>query len=80
MKKAVAIIFAIALAYLLYANFSLKMKVENLQEKLDWYAEQSDEFHNSLYARTLGSVNDGAHELSVSDVYYRKYFASEKDE
>lgn len=78
MKKVLAV-FAIMLVYVLYANFTLNLKVKDLQEKLDWYAEQSDEFHTNLYAGTLGSVNDGAHELYVSDIYYRKYFSSEKD-
>lgn len=35
-----------------------------------------NEFHKNLYAQVEGSYRAGAHALSISDVYYRKYFKS----
>lgn len=48
-----------------------------LNQKLEYYAEMSDEFHKKLYAQVEGSYKNGAHTLSISDIYYRKYFKSE---
>lgn len=60
----------IAIGYLGYSNYMLKLK-------LDFYVEQSQEFHENLYAQVQGSNKDGAHTLSISDVYYKKHFESE---
>ena len=40
----------------------------------------NEEFSSNLYAQIDGSVKDGAHTLSISDVYYRKYFKSNDKE
>ena len=58
------------LAFLAYKNYELT-------QKLEYYVEYTNEFHNNLYAQVDGSLRDGAHTLSISDVYYRKYFKSE---
>lgn len=39
-----------------------------------------NEFNENLYAQVEGSYKDGAHTLSISDIYYRKYFKSSADE
>jgi len=68
------IIVFILIGYLFLENYSLK-------ERLDYYADRSNEFHENLYAQTEGSYKDGAHIISISDVYYRRYFkSSEKDD
>ncbi|MCR5494532.1 MAG: hypothetical protein K6F15_02755 [Treponema sp.] len=46
----------------------------NLKERIDYYVEKNDEFQSNLYASTEGSYRQGAHTLSISDVYYEKYF------
>lgn len=72
MKFFIAIAF-VAIGYLLICNYDLK-------QKLEFYSEQMNEFHENLYAQVEGSYRDGAHTLSISDVYYRKYFKSSVDE
>lgn len=72
MKFFIAIAF-VAIGYLLICNYDLKCKLE-------FYSEQMNEFHENLYAQVEGSYRDGAHTLSISDVYYRKYFKSSLDE
>ncbi len=62
------LVFAfIAIGYLAYKN-------HELTEKLNYYIEYTDEFHSNLYAQVDGSYRDGAHTLSISDIYYRKHF------
>ena len=63
----------IAIGILAYNNYTLK-------QELHYYMEKSDEFHSNLYAQTLSTSPSGAHTLSISDVYYRKYFKSEDKE
>ena len=60
----------LAIGYLAYKNYELT-------QKLEYYVEYTNEFHNNLYAQVDGFLRDGAHTLSISDVYYRKYFKSE---
>ncbi len=72
MKFFIVIAF-VAIGYLLICNYNLKQKLED-------YSVQMNEFHENLYAQVEGSYRDGAHTLSISDVYYRKYFKSSSDE
>lgn len=72
MKFFIAIAF-VMIGYLLMCNY-------NLKQKLEFYSEQMNEFHENLYVQVEGSYMDGAHTLSISDVYYRKYFKSSSDE
>lgn len=72
MKFFIVIAF-VMIGYLLICNYDLRMKVE-------YYSEQMNEFHSNLYAQVDGSYKDGAHALSISDIYYRKYFKSSSDD
>ncbi len=70
----VAILFVItfgAIIYLAYDNHKLKTN-------LNYYISVQDEFHDNLYAR-ISNGYDGSHELSISDIYYRKYFSEEEE-
>ncbi len=68
------LIFAfIAIGYLAYKNYELS-------EKLNYYIEYTNEFHSNLYAQVDGSFRDGAHTLSISDIYYRKHFKKTEEE
>lgn len=69
----------VAIGFLCYKNYELNIKLNNCNEKLQYYVEQNDEFHKNLYAQVEGSYRDGAHALSISDIYYRKYFKSSDD-
>ncbi|MCR5699112.1 MAG: hypothetical protein K6G52_05650 [Treponemataceae bacterium] len=51
---------------------SLRIQVEDI-------TKTQNEFHENLYAQVEGSYRDGAHTLSISDIYYRKYFDTKKD-
>lgn len=53
--------------------------------KMDYYSKQikeltdyTDEFHNNLYARVNSNNSNGSHDLSISDIYYKKHFESNK--
>lgn len=72
MKFFIVIAFVL-IGYLLICNYNLKQKV-------DYYSEQMNEFNENLYAQVEGSYKDGAHTLSISDIYYRKYFKSSADD
>jgi len=61
------VIAFLLIGYLFFENYSLKQKVE-------YYANLSDEFHKNIYARVDGTGSDGSHMLSISDVYYKRYF------
>lgn len=64
-------------------NYYSKLSDEyynNLYDALKKYSDISTEFHNNLYAQRDGSLRDGAHTLSISDIYYRKYFKSSDDD
>ena len=64
---------ALVLIFILFLdNLSLRVQVHDI-------AETQNEFHQNLYAQVEGSYRDGAHALSVSDIYYRKYFKSKDD-
>ena len=64
---------ALVLIFILFLdNLSLRVQVHDI-------AETQNEFHQNLYAQVEGSYRDGAHALSVSDIYYRKYFKSTDD-
>ena len=79
MKFFIAIAF-VAIGYLLICNYNLKQKLELCSAQLEFYSDQMSEFHKNLYAQVEGSYRDGAHKLSISDVYYRKYYKSLVDE
>lgn len=53
--------------------------MKSVNERVDYYAEISNDFHSNLYAQTIGSAGSGAHTLSISDVYYRKNFTSNEN-
>ena len=42
--------------------------------------EKNKEFHENLYASQNGSFSQGTHGLSISDVYYQRYFNSNSDD
>lgn len=62
----------ILIGYLLFENYSLKQRME-------YYANISDEFHQNIYARVDATGSDGSHMLSISDVYYKRYFDNKKE-
>ncbi len=62
-----------AIGYLTYKNYILS-------EKLDYYIEYTKEFHENLYASQTGSLTQGTHSLSISDIYYQKYFNTNEKE
>ena len=66
------VIAFILIGYLFYENYSLKQKME-------YYANISDEFHQNIYARVDATGSDGSHVLSISDVYYKRYFDNKED-
>lgn len=70
----------VAIAILCYNTFVLYQKLEICNAQLEYYAEQSIEFHENLYASQTGSYSQGTHTLSISDVYYNKYFKSNVNE
>ena len=66
----------VAIAFLCYKNFELNQKIEICNSQIEYYSELSEEFHKNLYASQTGSLSQGTHALSISDVYYQKYFNS----
>ena len=66
----------VAIFFLVYKNYLLKQEVDVCNKQIQYLSEYIDEFHKNLYAQVDGSYRDGAHSLSISDVYYRKYFKS----
>ena len=70
----------VAIAFLCYKNYELNQKLEFVNSQLEYYSEVSNEFHKNLYASQSGSYSQGTHTLSISDVYYQKYFNSSEKE
>jgi hypothetical protein len=64
----------VAIVFLCYKNYELNQKLEFCNKQLEYYSELSEEFHKNLYASQTGSYSQGTHTLSISDVYYQKYF------
>lgn len=76
-KKSIGTIIFLVIAfmligYLLIENYSLKKKME-------YYANISDEFNQNIYARVDATGSDGSHVLSISDVYYKRYFENKEN-
>ena len=69
----------VAIGFLCYKNYELNLKLELCKSEIEYYSEISDEFHKNLYATKTGSYSQGTHTLSISDVYYEKYFKNEKE-
>ena len=65
---------------LCYKNYELNQKLEFCNSQIEYYSELNEEFHKNLYASQTGSYSQGTHSLSISDIYYQKYFNSNDKE
>ena len=66
----------VAIGFLCYKNYELNQKLEFCNSQIEYYSELNEEFHKNLYASQTGSYSQGTHSLSISDIYYQKYFNS----
>ena len=68
-----------------YFNYYLYKQLQEVHYEMEYCNRQveevtdyTNEFHKNLYARIGTSYADGSHILSISDIYYKKYFESNK--
>ena len=79
-QKIFLVLAFVAIAFLCYKNYELNKKIEFCNSQIEYYSEINNEFHKNLYATKTGSHSQGTHALSISDVYYQKYFSSNDNE
>lgn len=79
----VLFIFTILLGLFSFATYaelsSVRSAALDLAKELDATNEKFNELHQNLYATRNSLNNQGTHDLSISDVYYLKYFKKETD-
>ncbi len=68
-----------------YFNYYLYKQLQEIHYEMNYCKAQveeitdyTDEFHRNLYARISSTYTDGSHILSISDIYYKKHFESNK--
>lgn len=67
-------------SFVTYAELSrVRSAALELANELDATNEKLNELHQNLYATRNSLNNQGTHDLSISDVYYQKYFKKDSE-
>lgn len=81
-KKHTHVFLVVVIVLLVVWNVQQLFKISELENKisrLEFVAKEYENFASNLYATTIPTGNEGAHSLSISDVYYRKNFTKEEN-